>query len=519
MELLNGFIVIFSQPTTMLFIVLGAILGVIVGAVPGLTASAAIAMLVPITYYIDPLSALAFLYVIGKAGRFGGSICAILFNTPGTTAAAATIIDGYALTERGQAGKALKTASLASAIGDFTGEILLICGALTIAQFTRKLGPPEYFAVYVCAFLIIGSVIADSLLKGIVSTFLGAMLAVVGIDPITGEPRFDFGMIELYNGLSLVPLLIGLFVVSEVFIQATKAKAEQEHHDEVKPREPGDDRLSLAEVKRCLPFIGKGSLIGSVVGLFPGVGSAVACFVAYGEGKRKAENKEQWGKGAIEGVAAPEAANNAVSGPSMIPLLALGVPGSTIAAMLMGVFMIHGIQVGPQIFQVSGDIVYGLFASGLLGIVLYFLIGWFGAAYIGRVLDRVPTNLIYPSILAVAFISAYTARSSLFDVGAACVFGVVGYFMRALNFSTAATVIAFVLAPGAEQSLRQSLLLSDRGYLVFLDRPVALAFFGIAFTAIALRLYGRTRSKRAAQAKPASGEPASGQPASGQPAA
>lgn len=499
MELINGFMTILSQPTTMMFVVLGAILGVVVGAIPGLTASAAIAMLVPITYYIDPLSALAFLYVIGKAGRFGGSISAILFNTPGTTASAATIIDGYALTEKGQAGKALKTASLASAIGDFCGEILLICGALTIAQFTRKLGPPEYFAVYVCAFLIIGSVIADSLLKGIVSTFLGAMIAVVGMDPITAEPRLDFGILDLYNGFSLVPLLIGLFVVSEVFIQATKVrKAKDEDHHEIKAKDPSDNKLSLAEAKRCLPFIGKGSAIGSVVGLFPGVGSAVACFVAYAEGKRKAKNSDEWGKGAIEGVAAPEAANNAVSGPSMIPLLALGVPGSTIAAMLMGVFMIHGIQVGPQIFETSGDIVYGLFAAGLIGIVLYFLIGWFGAAAIGRYLDKIPARMIYPTILAVAFISAYTARSSLFDVGAACAFGVIGYFMRALNFSTAATVIAFVLAPGAEQALRQSLLLSDKGFAIFLDRPVALTFFGVAMLAIGLRLYGRKRGKKVA---------------------
>lgn len=494
MDLLNGFVTIFSQPTTMMFIVLGSVLGVVVGAIPGLTASAAIAMLVPITFYLDPLPALAFLYVIGKAGRFGGSISAILFNTPGTTAAAATIIDGYPLTKKGQAGKALKVSSLSSAIGDFTGEILLIFGALTIATFTKELGPPEYFAIYLCAFLVIGSVVANSVLKGIVSTLLGALLAMIGIDPITSEPRYDFGMIELYNGLSLIPLLIGLFVISEVFIQAKAARGTQEHHKEFKEKKASDNKLSLAEAVRCLPFIGKGSVIGSVIGLLPGVGSAVACFVAYGEGRRKAKNADQWGTGVIEGVAGPEAANNAVSGPSMIPLLALGVPGSTIAAMLMGVFMIHGIQVGPQIFDTSGDLVFGLFAAGLIGILLYFLIGWFGSVYIGRVLDKVPTNIIYPSILAIAFVSAYAARSSLFDVGVACVFGVIGYFMRKLHFSAAALVIAFVLAPGAEQALRQSIMLTDNGFLVFLERPIALIFFAIPVIAIAIRLYNRKKT-------------------------
>ncbi|MGY0217157.1 tripartite tricarboxylate transporter permease [Endozoicomonadaceae bacterium StTr2] len=495
MELLNGFIAIFSQPITLLFIVGGALLGVVVGAVPGLTASAAIAMLVPITYYIDPLSALAFLYVIGKAGRFGGSISAILFNTPGTTAAAATILDGYPMTRKGQAGKALKAASLASAIGDLTGEILLICGALIIASYTRQLGPPEYFAIYVCAFLIIGSVISNSIIKGIASTLLGAMLAMVGIDPITSEPRFDFGMIELYNGFSLIPLLIGLFVISEVLTQAVNGSGDNEQHDEIKAKNPEDDQLSLSEAKRCLPFIGRGSVIGAVIGLLPGIGSAVACFVAYGSGRNKAKNGDKWGTGVVEGIAAPESANNAVSGPSMIPLLALGVPGSTIAAMLMGVFMIHGIQVGPQIFEASGDIVYGLFAAGLMGILLYFLIGWFGSAYIGKIIDKVPPKLIYPSILAIAFISAYTARSSLFDVLVACIFGVVGYFMRTLNFSTAATVIAFVLAPGAEQALRQSLLLSDNGAMIFFDRPIALLFFLIPVIAILIRLYARLRTR------------------------
>ncbi|WP_170416241.1 tripartite tricarboxylate transporter permease [Ruegeria atlantica] len=501
MELLNGFYTIFTTPETLMFVVLGSILGVIVGAVPGLTASAAIAMLVPITYYIDPLSALAFLYVIGKAGRFGGSISAILFNTPGTTAAAATVIDGHALTKKGQAGKALKTATTASVIGDYVGEFMLIFGALTIAQLTRELGPPDYFAIYVCAFLIIGSVISDSVLKGIASTLFGASLAMIGLDPITSEPRYSFGMVELYNGFSLVPLLIGMFVISEVFAQVQAARSGQTHHDEIAARKPEDDELSWAEIKRCLPFIGRGSVIGALVGLIPGVGSAVACFVAYGSSKAKAKNKEEWGKGAIEGVAAPEAANNAVSGPSMIPLLALGVPGSTIAAMLMGVFLIHGIQVGPKIFETSGDIVYGLFAAGLIGIALYGLIGWFLGPVIGRVIDKVPQRLIYPTILAVALISAYTARSSMFDVLVACIFGLIGYFMRTLNFSPAAAIIAFVLAPGAEQALRQSVLLTDDGFGIFLHRPVALIFFAIPVIAIGIRIIGRMRARKAATAE------------------
>jgi TctA family transporter len=322
-------------------------------------------------------------------------------------------------------------------------------------------------------------------------TLLGLKL---GSSDGPSEPRFDFGMVELYNGFSLVPLLIGMFVISEVFTQVAPARKGQEQHDAIAARSPDDDRLSWAEFLRCLPYIGRGSAFGSMVGLIPGVGSAVACFVAYGSSKAKAPNKEEWGKGAIEGVAAPEASNNAVSGPSMIPLLALGVPGSTIAAMLMGVFMIHGIQVGPKIFETSGDTVYGLFAAGLTGIVLYGLIGWFGGPLIGRIIDKVPQRLIYPTIFAVALISAYTARSSMFDVVVALIFGLVGYFMRTLNFSPAAAIIAFVLAPGAEQALRQSVLLTDDGFGIFLTRPVALAFFAVPVVAIGIRIFARMRS-------------------------
>ena len=231
-------------------------------------------------------------------------------------------------------------------------------------------------------------------------------------------------------------------------------------------------------------------------GVAAGAFFVVACFIAYGSSKAKAKNKDEWGKGAIEGVAAPEAANNAVSGPSMIPLLALGVPGSTIAAMLMGVFLIHGIQVGPKIFETSGDIIYGLFAAGLIGIVLYGLIGWFLGPAIGRVIAKVPPRLIYPTILAVALISAYAARSSMFDVLIACIFGVIGYFMRTLNFSPAAAIIAFVLAPGAEQALRQSVLLTDAGFGIFLQRPVALAFFAIPLIAIGIRVVARLRAAK-----------------------
>lgn len=498
MDIVDGFAFLFSNPVALLFVGLAAVIGIIVGALPGLTAAAAIAMLLPITFYLDPLSALAFLYVIGKSGRFGGSIAAILFNTPGTAASAATMIDGYPMAQAGKSGKALKIATVASVVGDFCGEMILIFGAAFIASYTVRFGPPEYFSIYIMAFVVIGSVIGKSIIRGILSTLFGAFIALIGLDPITGESRMTMDFLELESGLSLVPLLIGIFVVSEVLVQIeAKAAATFSQFEDGSKRDMDANRLTLSEFRRCIPVMLRSSAVGSFIGMMPGLGSSVACFVAYGEEKRRAKNKSEWGTGIVEGIAAPESANNAVSGPSMIPLLTLGVPGSTIAAILVGVFLIHGIQVGPNIFTTSHDLVFGLFAAGLLGIVLYGLIGYFGAPLIGRLIGHVSPSVIYPFIFLTAFIAAYSARSSLFDVGVALAFGVIGYLMRRFDFSAPAFIIAFVLAKGAEEAFRQSLLLSDNGMLIFVERPVSVAFLLVGVAVVGVRMIGVLRKPKA----------------------
>lgn len=496
MDIINGFVFLFTNPTTLMFVFIGAFTGIVAGAIPGLTASAAIAMLMPVTFYLDPLSALAFLYVVGKSGRFGGSIAAILFNTPGTTASAATMRDGYPMTQQGKVGKALKMATVASVFGDFFGDIVLIFGAVFIASYTSRFGPPEYFAIYMMAFVVIGSVAGKSITKGILSTLLGIIVSLIGLDPITGDVRMTMGVFELENGLALVPLLIGLFVFSEILVQMEKIGDKDELKiADMHSEDPGANRLSWSEIKSVIPIMLRSSGIGSVIGMMPGLGSAVACFVAYGEEKRRSNKPEKWGTGIIEGIAAPESSNNAVSGPSMIPLLTLGVPGSTIAAILIGVFMIHGIQVGPSVFQTDRELIFGLFAAGLLGIASYGLIGYFGGPLVGRVIAYFPSRLIYPFIFLTAFIASYSARQSIFDIGLALIFGVVGYFMQRTNFSAPAFIIAFVLAKGAEEAFRQSLLLSDSGLGIFLERPIAIAFFALGLFVVVGRAISVTRLK------------------------
>ncbi|MFY0613336.1 MAG: tripartite tricarboxylate transporter permease [Hyphomicrobiaceae bacterium] len=502
-DLIGGFVNLFSNPEALAFTILAAFVGIVAGALPGLTASAAIAMLLPLSFHLGPLSALAFLYVIGKSGRYGGSIAAILFNTPGTAASAATMQDGYPMTQRGEAGKALKTATLASVVGDYFGEIVLIFGAVFIASYTSNFGPTEYFCIYLMAFIVIGSVVGKSVIKGILSTVLGAIVAMIGLDTITGETRMTMGFLELEDGLALVPLLIGVFVISEIIIQAEQAaKQGLAEAYKIKSEEPSANHLTWSEFKRCIPLMMRSSLVGSIIGMMPGLGSSVACFVAYGEEKRRSKEPEKWGTGIVEGIAAPEAANNAVSGPSMIPLLTLGIPGSTVAAILIGVFLIHGIQVGPTIFTdpTSRELIFSLFAAGLVGIAAYGAMGYWGGPIIGRMIAYLPARLLYPFIFLTAIAAAYSSRASILDVMIALLFGIIGYAMRRTEFSTAAFVIAFVLAKNAEEAFRQAMLLSDDGILIFVKEPVALAFLLVGAAVLILRSVSVMRSSRKAEA-------------------
>lgn len=498
MEIFSALAHVATQPALLAWIALAALTGIIVGAIPGLTASAAIAMLLPLTFHMEPLAALAFLYVIGKSGRYGGSIAAILFNTPGTAASAATQLDGYPLARRGLASKAMKVATLSSVIGDYIGEILLIGAIGLIAAVALRLGPPELFAVYLAAFIVIGSVIGRSVTRGLASAALGVLVNMIGLDPISSQDRFTFGLFDLTNGVALVPLMIGIFVLGEVF-----AQLEQHHRAAGAPgiihqqKDAGENRLTWSEYLPCIPHVVRSSFIGAFIGILPGLGSAIAAFVAYGEGKRHARNPDQWGRGALEGIAAPEAANNAVSGPSMAPLLTLGIPGSTIGAILVGVFLIHGIQIGPTLFLTSKELVYRLFAAGLIGIAIYGLMGFYGAALVGRFILRVPTRILYPLIFLTAFVAAYASRANMFDVWVMVFAGFLGWLMKKLDFNPAAFVISFVLAGGAEETFRQSLLLSDSGLMIFVTRPVALAFLLLGVASLVMRIMKLRRNSGA----------------------
>lgn len=494
--IIDGFATLFSSPTTLGFLFLGTTIGLLAGATPGLSASATTALLIPLTFYMEPLAALVFIYTIGKAASFGGSIPAILFNTPGTPQAAATQMEGYPLTRQGKQGKALKTAVTASAMGDTVSELILIFCAAWVAGYAAKLGPPELFAVFFCAFIIIGSVIGDSVVKGLLSTLLGILLSLVGFDPITAEPRYVFGVDGLSDGIGLVPLLLGTLVVSEVLVQITNREALDDARAIAPESQNRDDhRLTWLEFKNIVPTIARSTGYGTLIGMLPGIGASVASFVAYAEARRTSMPGDNWGKGEIKGVAAAEAANNATSGANLIPLLSLGIPGNAVAALLAGVFVIHGIAIGPRVFIESRDLIYGLFASGLVAIALYFLLGYFGSNFVGRMIAIIPARMIYPFIFVTSFIATFALRQSLFDLLVMMTFGVVGYFMKKWNFSIPAFIIAFILGSGAEESLRQAMLLSESGAFIFFERPIALFFFSIGLLTMGFRLSKKTNAR------------------------
>lgn len=501
MGIVDGFSALFAHWQPVMFALVGTLVGLVAGALPGLSGSATIALLIPLTFYMDTLSALVFIYTISKAADFGGSIPAILFNTPGTPQATATQIEGYPLTLQGKQNKALRMAVISSAQGDIVSELMLIFGAASISLYAARMGPPEYTAVYFCAFIIIGSLIGESVVKGLISTLLGILIALIGYDSITAEPRFTFGFDYLAEGLPIVPVLLGVFVMSEVFVQVAKRAGSSDDRPIAKRSDhPDDNRVTWPEYRRCFPVITRSTGIGILIGMLPGVGATVACWVSYAEARRSSKRRKTWGKGELEGIAAVEASNNATSGANLIPLLTLGIPGSTTAALLASVMLLHGVTLGSAVFVTSHDLVYGLFASGLMCILIYLIVGYWGSGYVGKMIAIVPARMIYPIIFMTCFVAAYAYRQALFDLVLVLLFGVIGYLMKRLGFSIPAFIIAYILGGEAEHALRQTMILDDNGIWIFLDRPLAMLFFGLGFLALIYR-FRANRKRRILKSK------------------
>ncbi|WP_458793052.1 tripartite tricarboxylate transporter permease [Yoonia sp. MH D7] len=454
--------------------------GVIIGAIPGMTGTMAVTLALPFTFYMDPVPSILLLVALYKGSTYGGSVSAILLKTPGTASAACTALDGYPLAQKGKAGKALNMALYSSCIGDFISNISLIFLAAPLALLALRVGPPEYSMLMIFALTTVAGVSGNSLLLGLISACLGLLLATVGED-MYGSFRFALTD-DMQGGLSVAPVLIGLFALPELLKLIVFRNAKP--HDAMGI---GDDRVSRAEFRGSLRSIIKGSGIGVVMGAIPGIGPSAAAFFSYGEAQRSSKNGANFGKGELEGIAASESANNGCCGATMIPLLALGVPGDVITGVMLGAFMIQGLTPGPLLFQTNLHEVYMLFIGMLLSSVLLFGAGKMTMRMFTHI-ARIPTTLLTPAVLTLCIFGIYSISNSTFDVVVLLVMGVVGFVMFLLSFPAAPFLIAFILGPMIEENLRRSLAISRGEIDIFLSSPICWIFGALIIVVVSITL-------------------------------
>lgn len=468
-----SFLTVF-QLNNLLLLSAGTFIGIIFGALPGFTAGMGVAVLIPLTFGMDPVSGLLLLAGVYNGAIYGGSITAILFHTPGTPAAAATAIDGYQMTKKGEAAKALRIAVTASAFGGIFSAILLLLIAPPLANIALKFGPPEYFLLAVFGLTVIASLSTGSFLKSIISGFFGLFIGAVGLDPILSYPRFTFSSPYLLDGVSYVPALIGLFALSQVFVMVEEGNVFIEKKEKITHIIKGRLFCTLSEIKPLLKTFFRSSVIGTFIGMLPGAGASIASFLSYNEAKRASKHPDKFGTGISEGVAACEAANNAVTGGSLIPLLTLGIPGNSVTAILLGGLMIHGLRPGFELFTEFSNIIYPFIIGLLFGNVIMFFMGTFFAQFFAKI-ALLSKSVLVVGICIFAVMGAYAINSSTFDIWILLIFGVLGYVFRKAGFSTIAVVLGIILGPIAETGLKQSLMLG-RGHIIiyFLTRPISI---------------------------------------------
>ncbi len=477
-NILSGFASIFAVGP-ILGIIAGVIIGIIFGAIPGISAIMAIAIILPLTFYVDPIIGITMLLAVYKAGIYGGSISAILINTPGAAASFLTAVDGHALTKAGKSGKALDMSLFASISGEMIATLVLILVAAPISMISLQAGPIEKVFLLLFAFTVIGTMAGESISRGLLSCCLGMLFAMVGMSTITGATRFTFGIPELMAGFTFTPMLIGILVMPEVLNVIRRRKVP--HHELMITRSPNpqDNRISFPEFRSVFRTILKSSGIGTFIGALPGLGSSTAAFIAYGEAKRTTKKPDEYGKGSIEGIAAAESANNAVCGSSMIPMLTLSIPGDDVAALLMGAFLIHGLTPGPMIFFEHTETIYAIFAGFLITDLFLLGIARSGFKFFVKVAS-LRRYYIFPCVTVFAFTGAFTAGQNMNDILLLIAFTVVGYGMRTVGLNPAVFIIGFILTPFLEQNLDQAVAIVGEDYHLFFASPFSWVFIALS---------------------------------------
>jgi len=468
-QLIVGFMTI-MEPMNFLAVFVGVLGGMILGAMPGLTAPMGVALLIPFTYSMAPVPAITMLVSLYCGATFGGSIAAILVHAPGTPAAAATTFDGYPMAQKGQAGRALGMACISSAIGGLFSVVILIMLAPLLAEVAIKFGPPEYFALSIFGLSMISSLGSKSVAKNLLGGTIGVFIACIGMDEISGFSRYDFGLTHLMDGVSFIPVMIGLFAATEIFRQAEGGIKKIVIDKKISGMLP-----SWKDIKSVKTTLVRSSLIGTFIGILPAEGGTVASFIGYNEAKRFSKTPEKFGTGCLEGIAAPECANNSATGGAMIPTMALGIPGSGTTAVILGALLIHGMRPGPLLFIQNADVVYAVFVGMFFANLMFLGLGLGGAKIFSQIL-RVPNYVLSPIILVLCLVGTYALHNNMADVWIMLICGLVGYKMKSYGFAAAPIVLGLVLGELIEISLRRSLIVFDNNAFVFFTRPWSLLF-------------------------------------------
>ncbi len=488
-SILYGFQVTF-QPINFLFCGVGVLVGTLVGVLPGIGPAGAMALLLPATFKFSPTSTIILLAGIYYGVQYGGSTTSILVNIPGEASSVMTCIDGHQMARQGRAGPALGIAAWGSFIAGTIANIGLMLVAIPLAHAALRLGPPEYFALMCTGLIIVTYLAQGSVLKAIMMGLVGIILGSIGLDLISGFPRFTFGINELTDGVGIVPLVMGLFGISEILENLEGSLKREVFKTRIKNLWP-----SFKDWMESKWAIVRGSLIGFVLGILPGGGAVIATFVSYAVEKKVSKHPEKFGKGAIAGVAGPESANNAAAGSSLIPLLSLGIPPNPIMAIFFSALIIHGIQPGPLLIRQHPDLFWGLVASLYLGNAFLLILNLPLIGLWVKVLE-IPYKILFPLILLFCLIGVYSMNNLSFDLYVMLFFGVVGWIMRKFGYEGAPLILAYVLGPMLENALRQSLLISQGSFLIFVTRPISAAALGFAFLLLLTTLLPNFKKRR-----------------------
>jgi len=483
---------VFLQPANLFLCLMGCVIGTLVGVLPGLGPAAAISLLLPASFRLTPAGALILLAGIYYGAMYGGSTTSILVNIPGESAAVVTCLDGYEMAKKGKAGPALGIAAFGSFIAGTLAVIGLMFLAPPLAAMALAFGPPEYTTLVILGVVVLTFMVRGSMLKALMMATFGIFLSTVGLDAVSGVARFSFGSVELMDGIGLVPVVMGLFGISEVLLNLELEIRTEFLKSKIKSYLPTRD-----DWRRSFFPILRGSLLGFFLGILPGGGVTLASFVSYAVEKRVSKYPEKFGTGMIEGVAGPEAANNSATGGSFIPLLTLGIPGNVIMAILMGAMMIHGLQPGPNLINEHPDVFWGVIASMFGGNGMLLILNLPLIPLWVQVL-KIPYGLFFPLILLFCLIGAYSLNFAVIDILVMIIFGIIGYWIRKTGYEGAPMVLAMVLGNLFENALRQSLMLSDGSFIIFFNRPIAATFLYIAIALIVLSILPRLKKRRPA---------------------